>query len=142
MFNRFELRLFNSFSLFTVVLYFLAIEYRESPGFTVYVVSLEVPNGILNTSPIWRVLVVRLLALLIASTVTLYWPAILYKESPDLTVYSTVFDDGVSDDVVGSFKTWPTDKMFDVRLFNLFISSTVVLYFWAILYKESPLFTV
>ena len=34
------------------------------------------------------------------------------------------------------------DKMFEVRLFNLFISSTVVLYFCAILYRESPLFTV
>lgn len=65
------------------MLYFLAIEYRESPDLTVYVVSLEVPNGILSTWPIWRVLVVRLLALLMASTVTLYWFAILYKESPD-----------------------------------------------------------
>lgn len=30
-------RLFNSFMLFTVVLYLFAIEYRVSPGFTIYV---------------------------------------------------------------------------------------------------------
>ena len=31
----------------------------------------------------------------------------------------------------GSFRICPTDKMFEVRLFALFSSSTVVLYFWA-----------
>lgn len=44
--------------------------------------------------------------------------------------------------VTGSFRIWPIDKMFVVRLFILFSSSTVVLYFVAILYKESPDLTV
>lgn len=35
MFKRFDVRLFSSFSLSMVVLYFLAMEYSESPDLTV-----------------------------------------------------------------------------------------------------------
>lgn len=70
-FKRFDVRLFSSFSLSTVVLYFFAIEYRESPDLTVYVVSLELSSGIFRTWPICNRFDVRLFAFFMASTVVL-----------------------------------------------------------------------
>ena len=84
--NRFDVRLFNSFNLSTVVLYFFAMEYKESPFWTVYVVYSEVSTG--------------------------------------------------------NFNTWPMDKRFDSRLFISFIWSIVVLYSFAMEYRESPFWTV
>ena len=45
-------------------------------------------------------------------------------------------------ELFGIFNTCPTDNIFDVILFNFFISSTEVLYFVAILYKLSPFCTI
>lgn len=79
-----------------MVLYCLAIAYKVSPDFTVYVpvvgvIDEEVPPfdsklGILNCCPILNVLLVRLFKFFIASTVVLYFFAMLHKLSPDLTV--------------------------------------------------------
>ena len=41
----------------------------------------------------------------------------------------------------GIFKVWPTFKTLELRLFNLLIESTVVLYLDAIEYKLSPFWT-
>ena len=65
------MRLFSSFSLSMVVLYFFAIEYRESPDLTVYVVSPELLSGIFKTWPICKRFDVRLFEFFMASTVVL-----------------------------------------------------------------------
>ena len=43
--------------------------------------------------------------------------------------------------ITGIFKVWPTFKTLELRLFNLLIESTVVLYLDAIEYKLSPFWT-
>ena len=73
--------------LFTVVLYFLAMEYIVSPGFTIYVVvvdgiSVGRDNGIFIFWPIDRILLVKLFNSFISFTVVLYFFAIEYKLSP------------------------------------------------------------
>ena len=65
-----------------VVLYSLAIEYKLSPLFTVYVVMSLVVDGSLSLSPIFSLLLVKLFNLLISSTVVLFDNAIEYKLSP------------------------------------------------------------
>ena len=70
-----------------VVLYSLAIEYKLSPLFTVYVVMSLVVDGSLSLSPIFSVLLVKLFNLLISSTVVLFDNAIEYKLSPFFTIY-------------------------------------------------------
>ena len=82
----FDVKLFNSFSLSTDVLYFLAMEYRESPFCTIYVVSSGVLDGINRTWPMDKRLLVRLFNSFISSIVTLYFLAMEYKESPFFTV--------------------------------------------------------
>lgn len=82
----FDVKLFNSFSLSTDVLYFLAMEYRESPFCTVYVVSSGVLDGINRTWPMDKRLLVRLFNSFSSSIVTLYFLAMEYKESPFFTV--------------------------------------------------------
>ena len=80
-----------------------------------------------------------------ASMVVLYFVAILYSESPLCTVYVIFVGswDGSSISAgFGNFNIWPIDKIFDVKLFNFFRISTVVLNSCAILYKLSPFFTV
>lgn len=138
--KRFDERLFNLFISSIDVSNFLAMEYKLSPFWTVYVVSKLLSVGIFRTWPIDSRFDVKLLALLMASTVVLYSFDILYRESPLFTVYVMVSCSLVV--FVGSFKTWPIDRLFDVRLFASFRSSTVIPYLFAILYKESPLFTV
>lgn len=59
--------------------------------------------------------------------------AILYRLSPDTTVYVLV-----SLALVGILSTWPILRLLVVRLFRFLISSTVVFNFLAILYKLSP----
>ena len=73
----------------------------------------------------------------------MYLLAILYKLSPDTTWYSiTVSSWSGILVVVGIFNIWPILKVFDVRLFNLFSSSTVVLNLLEIEYRLSPRCTV
>ena len=77
--KRLDVRLLRFFIASTVVLYSLAIEYRESPLLTVYVmpvVSVSRAVGIFRTPPIDSILLVRLLAFFRASTVVLYLLAI------------------------------------------------------------------
>lgn len=83
----------------------------------------------------------KLFNFFIASTVVLYLFAILYRLSPDTTLYSIT--DGVCSGscviVVGIFNTFPTLSVFDVKLFNDFNSSTVIPNLFAIPYSVSPL---
>ena len=74
------------FSSSTVVLYLLAMEYKESPFFTVYVDSGNNALGIFSYCPVDRILDVRLFAFFNSSTVVLLAIAIEYKVSPFLTM--------------------------------------------------------
>lgn len=74
------------FSSSTVVLYLLAIEYKESPFFTIYVDSGNNALGIFSNCPVDRILDVKLLILFNSSTVVLLAAAIEYKVSPFLTM--------------------------------------------------------
>ena len=65
-------------------------------------------------------------------TDTLNWLAILYKVSPDWTMYSFSLVDGCSS-YTGSFKIWLTCRKSVVKLLSLFNSKTVVLNWLAIL---------
>lgn len=112
--KRFDERLFNLFISSTDVSNFLAMEYKLSPFWTVYVVSKLSFVGIFRTSPIDKRFDVRLLAFFMASTVVLYSFDILYRESPLFTVYVMVSWSLVV--FVGRFKTSPIDRAFDVRL--------------------------
>ena len=58
--NKLVVRLFKSFILSMVVLYLLAIEYKESPFFTMYVDSGNNALGIFSNCPVDRILDVRL----------------------------------------------------------------------------------
>ena len=107
MFNRFDVRLFNSFKVFTSVPNFFAIEYRESPLWTVYVVSSPVSLGIDSTWHMLNRFDVKLFAVFMASTVVLNSLAIEYKESPLFTVYVIPV---CSSSGVGSFSTCPIDN--------------------------------
>ena len=84
-------KLFKSFKASTVVLYFLAIEYKLSPLFTVYiniVLGLEpLLVGILSTCPTLIVSALTLLSRASSVTDTPNWLLIPYKVSPALTVY-------------------------------------------------------
>lgn len=68
--------------------YFLAIEYKLSPDFTVYVFSLLSLVGISNCSPTFRFVELKLLYFTRVSTVVLYFWAIEYKLSPFDIVYT------------------------------------------------------
>lgn len=82
----------------------------------------------------------KLFKLFILSTVVLYFFAILYKLSPDTTLYVLTLElvSSVLLDEVGIFKLLPIVRLLEVRLLYAFNLSTVVLYFLAILYKVSP----
>lgn len=84
--NKLVVRLFKSFILSMVVLYLLAIEYKESPFFTMYVDSGNNALGIFSNCPVDRILDVRLFAFFNSSTVVLLAAAIEYKVSPFLTM--------------------------------------------------------
>ena len=89
--NKFEDRLFNCFNSFTVVLYWLAILYKLSPLFTMYVfvpdgVGVAVFVGNTSVCPILSVLDVKLLIFFSSFTVVLNFLAILHKLSPFWTV--------------------------------------------------------
>ena len=73
------------FSSSTVVLYLVAIEYKESPFLTVYVVSGNNSLGIFSNCPVDRILDVKLLILFSSSTVVLLAAAMEYRVSPFLT---------------------------------------------------------
>ena len=84
-------RLFNSFMLFTVVLYLFAIEYRVSPGFTIYVFvvvgdSIYSIVGIFNIWFIDKLSFIKLFNSFILFTVVLLFLAIEYRVSPFCTV--------------------------------------------------------
>lgn len=68
-------------------------------------------------------------------TLILYLSAILYKLSPDFTVYVVVVL------VSGIISSWPIISVLFVRPLAFFNSSIVVLYFWATEYRLSPDFT-
>ena len=120
----------------TVVLYFLAIEYKVSPTWTicVFVEIFSLLVGIFKICPILNVLLVKLFKFLMASTVVLYFLAIEYKVSPTWTVWTLE----IFVSRIGIFKTWPTLKVLSVKSLRDFIASTVTLYFLAIEYKVSP----
>ena len=69
----FDVRPFAFFSSSTVMPYFLAIEYKLSPDFTVYVFILLSLVGISSCSPTFRFVELRLLYFTRASTVVLYF---------------------------------------------------------------------
>ena len=77
-------KLFNFFKSSTVVLNLLAMEYSESPLFTVYIWLLELSwlLGMINFWLIERLLLVKLLIFFKSSTVVLNFLAIEYNESP------------------------------------------------------------
>lgn len=79
-----DVRLFFALISFTVVLNFLAILYRLSPFWTVYVFELVV--GIFNTWPIDNKLDDRLFNFIISFWVVLNFLAMAYRLSPLTTV--------------------------------------------------------
>ena len=105
--------------------------------FSSFISSSVVSTGSFNTWPMDRIFVVNLFNSFNLSTVVLYFFAMEYKESPFWTVYVVSGVNGL-----GNFSNCPMDNVFDVRLFIFFISSTVVLLFWAIWYRVSPFWTV
>ena len=82
-----------------------------------------------------KLLLVKLFLLFIESIVVLYFRAILYKLSPDCTIYV------ISEDLTGILRTIPIFNKLVFKLFIFIISLTLVLYLLAILYKLSPFFT-
>ena len=84
--NIFDVRLFNFFKLSTDVLKYDAILYNESPLFTTYVFWFDLVDGIFIVSPIDNKFDDKLFSSFILSTVTLYFFAILYNESPETTL--------------------------------------------------------
>ena len=137
----FDDRLFSSFKLSTVVLNLLAMEYNVSPFCTIYF-DVDVVLGISRVWPTESKLVVRLFSSFNSSTVMLLVLAIEYNVSPLFTVYVCLLVVSVSiTSPDGINNIWPIDKVFDVKLFNCFKLSTVVLYFCDIEYRVSPFST-
>ncbi len=141
-------KLFAFIKSFTFMLNFLAIEYRLSPFWTLYVMLLVLLSGvsvlfsfIFKICPILNVFDVRLFNLFNSSTDRLNLCAIEYKVSPFCTVYvsSSVCSSFLLE---GTFKVCPIVMTSLFKLFKALKLETVVSNFLAIEYNVSPFLTI
>lgn len=139
-------KLFNFIMALGVVLYLLAIEYKVSSFFTMYVVlklglTVIVPEfGIWRIWPTYIVFPTKSFRFTSSSIVVLFELAILHKLSPFCTTYvMLVWSDGATP---GITKLWPTLIRFVVKLLADFISFTPTLNLLAIDQRLSPFCTI